>query len=115
MQIRDLKWRTLPMWPPEWFISYQGAEDAGVLEDVQYRKDIAPELIIIVANYEGESRKGIVMLEDPTQLKLLFHQIKENIGKTLREIGGLEIAFISSSLFKDHNPVGLHQDYWQTV
>jgi hypothetical protein len=115
MQIRDLKWRALPMWPPEWFISYHGAGEAGMLEDVQFRKDIAPELIIIVANYEGESRKGIVILEDHTQLEILFHKIKDNIGKDLSEIGELEIDFISSSAFKGQKQVRFHSDCYQTV
>ncbi len=110
MQIRDLKWRALPMWPPEWFLSYHGAGEAGVLEDVQFRSDIAPSLITIVANYLGVSRKGIVVLEDLTQLAIVFDKLKENIGKPLTEIGGLEIDFISSSAFKGKKQIRIHCD-----
>ena len=42
MQIRTLKWRGLPMWPPEWTISDQGSGEAGVLEEVRLRQDLNP-------------------------------------------------------------------------
>ena len=37
MQIRSLKWKGFPMWPPEWMISDQGRGEAGVLEEVRLR------------------------------------------------------------------------------
>jgi hypothetical protein len=115
MKIRDLKWRTLPMWPPEWFLSYRGPGEAGVLEDVQYRNDVAPELLIIAANYLGESRKGIVMLEESTQLETLFNKLKDNIGKPLTEIGFLDIDSISLLTFKNKKQVQRYQTYHQMV
>lgn len=93
MRIRDLKWKALPMWPPEWTASDAGAGEEGVLADVQFRSDLSPRLITIVANHLGEHRKGILILEDATQLEILFHNLRGNIGKELSEIGNLTIDF----------------------
>lgn len=93
MKIRELTWKALPAWPPEWLISDEGAGEKGVLEDVQFRGDLNPRLITIVANHQGETRKGVMVLEDPVHLEILFHNLKDNIGKALTEIGNLNIDF----------------------
>ena len=103
------------MWPPEWFLSYHGSREAGVLEDVMLRDNLAPRLIVIVANYLGKSRKGVVVLEDDTQLEMLFYKLKENIGKPLSEIGHVEIDFISSPVFKRQKRVRYHYDCHHNV
>lgn len=99
MLIRSLQWRELPVWPPEWWISDQELGEAGVLEAVQLRDDLQPRLISVVANYLGESRKGMIILEDPVQLGVLYHKLKENLGRPLEEIGDLDID-LSPSLRK---------------
>jgi hypothetical protein len=93
MKIRSLKWREVPMWPPEWMISDEGVGEEGVLEDVQLRISVyaKPGLISVVANHLGDSRQGIIILEDLDQLKVLYYKLKENIGKPLTEVGDLEI------------------------
>lgn len=42
MRIRDLKWKDVPMWPPEWWITDQGNGEEGLLEGVILRKDKKP-------------------------------------------------------------------------
>jgi hypothetical protein len=115
MQIRDLKWRALPMWPPEWFLTYQDAGELGVLEDVKIRHDIAPRLITVVANYRGETRRGIVVLEDFNQLEIIFYKLKDNIGKPLTEIGNLEIDYNDKSALSNKKKALLHYDCRQPV
>jgi hypothetical protein len=83
----------MPMWPPEWGILDHGVGEEGVLANVQLRNDLKPACIFVVANYLGDIRKGIIILEDLAYLGLLYHKLKDNIGKPLIEIGDLEIDF----------------------
>jgi hypothetical protein len=94
MLIRTLKWRGLSMWPPEWTIMDQGLGEAGVLAEVHLRHDLTPTLISVVANHLGEFRKGIMVLEDPALLDAVYHKLRQHIGRTLAEIGDLEISLL---------------------
>lgn len=93
MKIRDLKWRGLTMWPPEWSVSDHQEGEKGVLEDVQLRQELSKRLIYIEANHLGDCRKGIMVLKDPAHLELVFDKLRENLGRPLTEIGDLEIDF----------------------
>ncbi len=79
------------MWPPEWMIADEGVGEEGVLEDVQFRIDAKPGLISVEVNHLGDSRQGIIILEDLAHLKVLYYKLRENIGKPLSEVGDLEI------------------------
>ena len=94
MQIRTLKWRGLSMWPPEWTISDQGLGEAGVLEDVYLRRDLNPKLISVVVNHWGDIRKGIMVLEDPALLEVVYAKLSQHVGRPLSEIGDLEISHL---------------------
>ncbi len=91
MKIRELTWKGLQMWPPEWFISEQGTGDDGILEDVKIYDDLSPILLRIEVDYQGDARKGVILLEDPGFLEPVFSRLKENIGRPLSEIGNLEV------------------------
>ena len=84
------------MWPPEWGISDQGSGEEGVLEEVNLRTDLKPHLISVVANHLGEVRNGIMVLEDPAFLEVVYGKLKQQVGRPLREIGDLEIALFPS-------------------
>jgi hypothetical protein len=94
MRIRSLTWRGLSMWPPEWTISDQGSGEVGVLEEVHLRNDLNPKLITVVANHLGDIRKGIMVLEDPALLEVVYANFKQHIGRPLTEIGDLEISLL---------------------
>jgi hypothetical protein len=94
MQIRSLKWKGFAMWPPEWMISDQGRGEEGVLEEVYLRTDLKPKLISVVANHLGDIRQGIMVLEDPAHLEVVFRKLKQHLGRPLTEIGDLEITFL---------------------
>ena len=96
MRIRDLQWQGMPMWPPEWWISDEGAGEEGFLKNVQLRNDQTPACISVVASHLGNDRNGIIILEDPYHLETLCHKLKENIGRPLEEIGNLKIDFFLS-------------------
>jgi hypothetical protein len=80
------------MWPPEWRVADRGAGEEGVLEAVELRRDLNPQLISIVANHFGDVREGIIILEDPARLETLYRTLTENLGRPLQEIGDLETA-----------------------
>jgi len=94
MRIRTLKWRGLSMWPPEWAISDQGLGETGVLEEVYLRRDLNPKLIMVVVNHWGDIRKGIMVLEDPGLLEVVYGKLKQHMGRPLTEIGDLEISHL---------------------
>ena len=96
MRIRDLQWKGLSMWPPEWGFSDEGAGEDGFLKNVQFRNDQTPACISIIASHLGDDRNGIIILEDTAHLETLCQKLKENIGRPLKEIGDLNIAFFLS-------------------
>lgn len=96
MQIRSLNWRGIPVWPPEWMISDKGLGEEGILEDVRLRKDLTPGFVGVTVNYLDDRRFGVIMLENPTHLEILYHKLKGNLGRPLTETGDLEIDFTPS-------------------
>jgi hypothetical protein len=93
MKIRDLKWKSLPMWPPQWSMSDEQAGEEGVLEGVKLSNQLSTKLLSIDTCHLGDCRKGIMILEDPAHLELVFEKLQENLGRPLTEIGDLEINF----------------------
>ncbi len=93
MKIQDLKWKGLPIWPPEWSMSDRQAVEEGVLQAVQLRHVLSTRLISIEVNHLGDCRKGIIIMENPAGLELVFDKLRENLGMPLAEIGNLDIDF----------------------
>jgi hypothetical protein len=102
MQIRSLKWKGLAMWPPEWMVSDQGVGEEGLLQEVYLRSDLNPQLISVVANHLGDIRRGIMVLEDPSHLNIVYDMLKQHIGRPLTEIGNVEITL--SPLMQKRGP-----------
>jgi hypothetical protein len=96
MRIRDLQWKGIPSWPPEWGFSDEGAGEEGFLKNAQIHYDQAPACILVVATHLGENRNGIILLEDPAYLEILCQKLKENLGRPLSELGDLAIDFLLS-------------------
>jgi hypothetical protein len=105
MQIRTLKWRGLSMCPPEWTISGQGLGEAGVLEDVYLRRDLKTKLISVVVNHWGDIRKGIMVLEDPALLEVVYAKLRQHVGRPLSEIGDLETSHVPRMPQRRPSPV----------
>jgi hypothetical protein len=93
MRIRDLQWKGLPMWPPEWWVSDEGAGEEGFLKNVQLRNDQKPACIAVVVTHLGNDRNGIIILEDPAHLETLCQKLRENTGRQLSEVGDLDVDF----------------------
>jgi hypothetical protein len=95
MKLRDLKWKGISIWPPDWSGNEgsKGTGEEGVLTRVEFRERKKEQHISIEAEYAGVLRVGILLLENPVRLKALYHKLQENIGKPLVEIGNLDITF----------------------
>jgi hypothetical protein len=93
MRIRDLQWSGVPTWPPHWWTTGHGSGDEGLLEAVYFSQDKMPFCISVDANHLGAEKKGIIIMDDPAHLYILYIKLKENIGKPLSEIGDVEIDF----------------------
>jgi hypothetical protein len=96
MLIRNLRWRDVPIWPPEWWVSDHEAGEEGVLEEVRLCEDLSPACISVIANHLGYSRRGVILLEDHVLLRVLHEKLRENIGRPLTEIGNLELGLLPS-------------------
>jgi hypothetical protein len=93
MRLRELTWMQLPVWPPQWSVTDEGAGEVGVLMKVKIRKDNLLEYIYIEADDGGHKLRGIMTLGNPRHLKSLYRTICQHIGKPITEIGDLEIRF----------------------
>ena len=93
MRLRELKWMQLPVWPPQWAVTDEGAGETGVLMKVNIRKDRLLEYLYIEADDAGHKLRGIITLGTPRHLKSLYRTIIQYIGKPLTDIGDLEIRF----------------------
>ena len=93
MRLRELTWMRLPVWPPQWAVTDEGAGEAGVLIKAQICKDRLLEYIYIEVDAGGHKLRGITTLGNPRHLKSLYRTISQHIGKRLAEIGDLEIRF----------------------
>jgi hypothetical protein len=91
MRLRELKWQELPVWPPQWAVTDEGAGETGVLMKVNIRKDRLLEYLYIEADDAGHKLRGIITLGTPRHLKSLFRTISQYIGKPLTEIGDIEV------------------------
>jgi hypothetical protein len=115
MLIRELQWRGVPSWPPEFATSSQIFGEEAILRDVLLRNDQKIKLISVTAEHHGSEKKGIIMLENPVHLEILYQKLKENIGKPLREIGDLEIDFCPSIQKKGPKQVRTQTTAYPTV
>ena len=90
MQIKELTWRGLLIWPPQWTEEYPNLIEQGLLKGVQ----ILPltDLIKIDATYALTTISGLILTSEEYQGSL-YNKLKENIGKPLDEVGNMEVNF----------------------
>ncbi len=90
MQIKKIKLRDLPGWPPVWACRSPGQAEEGVLKNVE----VIPgtEFLKIDVEHAHKTRMGVI-LTGADILNILFRKLKENIGRPLAEIEDLEINY----------------------
>jgi hypothetical protein len=80
MRIRELRWLDLPVWPPQWTVTDEGAGEVGVLMKVKIRKGNLLEYIYIEADDGGYKLRGIIPLGTPRHLKSLYRALASISG-----------------------------------
>jgi hypothetical protein len=90
MQIKELKWRGLLIWPPQWAEEDPNVIQQGLLKGVK----ILPltDLIKIDATYAMTTISGLLFTSEEYQGSL-YNKLKENIGKPLNEVENVEVNF----------------------
>jgi hypothetical protein len=90
MQIKELRWKGLLIWPPQWPEEYPNVIQLSLLKGV----NILPltDLIKIDATYAQTTISGLILTSKEYQ-GTLYNKLKENIGKPLDEVGNVEVNF----------------------
>ncbi len=90
MKIKELTWRGLLIWPPQWAQESSGMIERGVLKGVEIIA--STELIKIDAACAGFTISGLIFTSE-AYLTSLYYKLRENIGKPLMEVADLEVIF----------------------
>jgi hypothetical protein len=100
MRIRDLNWKGEAVWPPEWWPPDRAVISSknGLLKEVGIQ-DSGRQYIQVEIETPKGPLWGVILLEDPGHIQILCQKLKENMGRTVTEIGELEID-LSLSLWK---------------
>ena len=85
MQNKKMKVKDLPAWPPIWTCRSLGVND-GVLKNVEFIPGTG--CVKIDVEHANKTHVGVI-LTGGDDLDILFHRLKENIGRPLSEIEGL--------------------------
>ncbi len=88
MQIREMRFMGLRIWPPQWAGSIPALNEKAVFKDVKVI--IGTDLLRIDIEHNGIPYLGIIPVEKEVRASL-YHKLKGNVGRTLAEIGDLEI------------------------
>ncbi len=88
MRINTMMCMGLRVWPPKWMISSQAVSEKAVLKDVKII--VATDLLRIDVEHNMIPSLGIILVEKEVR-ESLYQRLKENIGRSLVEIGDLEI------------------------
>lgn len=95
----DLCW-----WPPIWTSELRGAEkklrgELGTLVGVIHRPNW-PTFIFLRMTHEGESFHGALHVSNEGICLQIHILLNRNVGKTIKQIGDLEVAFRPGAMQK---------------
>ena len=90
MLLKHLEWNGLHIWPPNWTEEIPNVVKRGILKSVE----ILPltDLIKIDATFAHTILSGLIFSREEYQGSL-YRTLKENVGKSLEEVGNLEVNF----------------------
>jgi hypothetical protein len=99
MKLRDHPLMTrksgIPSWPPAWqpVVRNNGAVqgELGILEDVSM-SDLIPNKIFLAMEHVSERYITVLAFDDAMFAKQLYPLLLENIGRSIREIGDLDLS-----------------------
>jgi len=84
-------------WPPAWASYFSGADKFPIGEDpdklLSAEESDPPGTISLRVEFEGRELLGVMVVEDPEFRSQLVELLQQNIGKSIREIGCLDLPF----------------------
>jgi hypothetical protein len=99
VQLRNhphLRFGEASSWPPVWTNTTGRGEtlrgEIGVLSKA-YTSSNTAETCYLAIQHESESYVGALFLDDPALCQKLCSLLQQNVGRTISEIGSLEIAY----------------------
>jgi hypothetical protein len=86
-----------PSWPPKWTTTHLDKDDkpigeVGSLEDVMM-SDLIDNKVFMFMQYQGLRYMGFMGFDDPIFCSQICTLLKANIGRSLKEIGDLDLSF----------------------
>ena len=90
MRINTMTCMGLQVWPPKLVISSQSMSDIAVLMDV--RLITATDLLRVDVEHNMIPDFGLILVEKGCR-EAIYQKLKENIGRSLADIGELELDF----------------------
>jgi len=102
MKLRDhplLSYKGVSSWPPTWLRGGGGRYvyamgEVGVLKDVMLSSVELYEKCFLIMEHEGRKYVGTLMLGDSTFCREIYTLLIEHCGKTIREIGEIELSYM---------------------
>ena len=101
LKLRDhplMKYRGLPNWPPVWTPRNIGIVktlkgEVGVLKYVHYDDDGIANKCFLVIDYQSTTYTGCLICQDPSLSKQIAHVLCTQMGRSIEEIGDLDLSF----------------------
>ncbi len=95
-----MAWHSFTNWPPQWRGPH-GPEtpapigELGVLRRVQMigPDQLGPARLEMNVEYRGHEFMGLVFCDDPAFLRLLHEQLRGWVGRSVQDIGSLDVSF----------------------
>jgi hypothetical protein len=102
MQLRDHPLMTrksgMPTWPPKWTTTRTDADDRPVGEIGTLQQPLMNELIktkiFLFIDHNGSRYMGMMVFDDPKVCSEIFDLLKTNIGRSIKEIGGMDLSYM---------------------
>jgi hypothetical protein len=102
MLLRDhplMAYKDVPSWPPTWLRRVGGYENTHPIGEVGILKDVlpstlpAPKICFLIIEHSDAEYIGALLLSDPVFCREIWTILIQNCGKTIREIGGIELSY----------------------
>ena len=86
-------------WPPMWCWRAGGKKknvtgEVGILKQVQPYSIQPPDRFYLIMEYGGAEYLGVLLVEDYALCQQLFNMLAQHWGKTIREIGDIDLSAI---------------------
>ncbi len=112
MQERDRRFETLKLrnhplmshdalasWPPVWSRSGNDGRigEIGILKQVNSEDNFCKRCFLVI-EYEGRRYVGALLFDDPRFCGFVATLLQDHVGRTIKEIGDLDISFKCSTI-----------------